>query len=547
MFIYVLLQYVFTAAVSAKTCGNAKNVVLISIDGLHHGDLDFITKNLPSSRIAQFAAGSIEYSQTLTSNPSDSFPGLAALITGGSPASHGFYYDAAYSRKLFDLKDVKCTNAGVAIFYDESVDLNDTIITGGCSSEIYSNGCGIDPANLPRNIVNGKCVPWYAHNEIRVNTIFEVAKAANVFTAWTDKHPIYEFVNGPSGAGVMDLFTPEINAVSSKDMPGTVAYDATHANAIVNWINGKDHAGNGTLAGKTNGFLIGGNFQSVSVGQKLHTTQANTTGGYLDASFTPTPTLAVQFAAVDKFIGQIVDALKATNQWSNTLMIVTAKHGQSPVDVTKWTPVSIDGPSDPLTVAAAHAGIDMANITYTNDDVMLIWLKDGTMATALYNAISKNLTAFHADSAVAYLKYGKDVFGADPATDSKVPDLVLQPNYGVIYSTSTAKDAEHGGSLADDRHVGLLVGGGVVSAGAVVASSISTQQVAASIMQALGLKPSALQAVAKEGVAVLPGLFDGCLIATSPAPTGTILHSSAKRNGGVAFATAIVFVLVHAL
>jgi len=37
---------------------------------------------------------------------SDSFPGLLALVTGGSPVSHGVFYDVSYDRTLFDPTNV---------------------------------------------------------------------------------------------------------------------------------------------------------------------------------------------------------------------------------------------------------------------------------------------------------------------------------------------------------------------------------------------------------------------------------------------------------
>ena len=51
------------------------------------------------------------------------------------------------------------------------------------------------------------------HEYVRVNTIFEVVKAHGGRTAWTDKHPSYEWTNGPSGKGVDDFYGPEINSV----------------------------------------------------------------------------------------------------------------------------------------------------------------------------------------------------------------------------------------------------------------------------------------------------------------------------------------------
>ena len=46
-----------------------------------------------------------------------------------------------------------------------------------------------------------------------MNTIFEVVRAAGGLTAWTDKHPSYEWTNGPSGKGVEDFYGPEINSI----------------------------------------------------------------------------------------------------------------------------------------------------------------------------------------------------------------------------------------------------------------------------------------------------------------------------------------------
>ncbi len=59
---------------------------------------------------------------------------------------------------------------------------------------------------------SGHCEPVYPHEFINVNTIFEVIRAHGGRTAWADKHPAYEILNGPSGEGVQDLYTPEVNS-----------------------------------------------------------------------------------------------------------------------------------------------------------------------------------------------------------------------------------------------------------------------------------------------------------------------------------------------
>jgi hypothetical protein len=45
----------------------------------------------------------------------------------------------------------------------------------------------------------------------------------------------------------------------------------------------------------------------------------------------------------------------------------------------------------------------------------------------------------------------------DPTTDSRVPDVIVQPQYGTVYTGSTAENAEHGGFSFGDTNVALIV------------------------------------------------------------------------------------------
>jgi hypothetical protein len=45
----------------------------------------------------------------------------------------------------------------------------------------------------------------------------------------------------------------------------------------------------------------------------------------------------------------------------------------------------------------------------------------------------------------------------DPAHDSRMPDIIVQPIYGTVYTTSSKKNAEHGGFSFGDTNVGLVV------------------------------------------------------------------------------------------
>src|SRR3974377_1708875 len=94
----------------AETIGSngIKHVLLISIDGMHALDfincaqgVDGVNGGIPyCPNLALLAKTGVNYLETSASMPSDSFPGLMALVTGGSPRTVGAFYDVAYDRVL---------------------------------------------------------------------------------------------------------------------------------------------------------------------------------------------------------------------------------------------------------------------------------------------------------------------------------------------------------------------------------------------------------------------------------------------------------------
>src|SRR5215472_13023692 len=288
-----------------------QHVLLISVDGLHAVDLARYIDLHPNSNLAQLSHIGVLYPNASTSRPSDSFPGLLSMVTGGTPRSTGVFYDDSYDRSL-SAPGSNCGVVGTEVVYDESIDFDSTKIDAGG---------GINPANLPLDPSKG-CTPVYPHSFLRVNTIFEVIRSAGMRTAWSDKHPAYELVNGPSGQGVDDLYTPEI-AATDGTTAGTEAYDSLKVQAILNEIDGKDHTGVHTLGVPA---IFGMNFQAVSVTQKL------AGAGYLDALGTPSPALAGALDFVDQSLGKMLNELRTQNLLTSTTIILTAKHGQSPID-----------------------------------------------------------------------------------------------------------------------------------------------------------------------------------------------------------------------
>lgn len=493
-----------------------RHVLLISVDGLHASDLSRWVAENPQLHLARLTRTGTTYANASASEPSDSFPGLLALVTGGTPKTTGVFYDNSYARNLW-APGTNCAGpAGADAVYDESIDK--TLANGDIP--LFTS---IDPALLPLGKVNGKCVPIFPHNFLQTNTVFNVAHDAGLYTAWSDKHPAYELVNGPSGDGVDDLFTPEINNVANPtgtSVQATADYDAIKVRATLNEIAGK------TADGKKRApvpAIFGMNFQAVSVGEKLvdpvksclrnPTTTCDpgyVPGAYLPGTLAFTPQMTLAMTSVDTALGAMVRALRENDLLDSTEIIISAKHGQSPIDPAKLKKIG-----DPIATILKNAGIKVAHST--TDDIDLIWLADQKQAAAAAQALNADkagantarIDTIFADGPLA------TQFG-DPLANPRTPDLIVQPIAGTIYTTSKAKVAEHGGFAADDTHVALLVvngaderdgedrGDGEDGGGRTIAAKVTTTQVAPSILAFLGLNPLSLKSVKLEGTHTLP-------------------------------------------
>src|SRR5712664_2188827 len=101
-----------------------KRVLLISVDGLHALDVARFVESHPHSALAELTHHGVTYTNARTPANSDSFPGLLALVTGGSPISHGMFYDVSYDRALFAPTNTTCSGGpGNTIVYDETIDV----------------------------------------------------------------------------------------------------------------------------------------------------------------------------------------------------------------------------------------------------------------------------------------------------------------------------------------------------------------------------------------------------------------------------------------
>ena len=452
--------------------GRVAHVLLLSIDGLHDFDIERFIATNPQSTLARLSEHARTYTNASATRPSDSFPGLLAMVTGGTPRSTGVYYDDGYDRSLAAASG-PCV-PGARVQWKQNLDVLP-----------FSFTTTINPLLLPRDPADGCVSRVWPHQFPRVNNVFEIVKAAGGRTAWSDKHPAYEFLNGPSGTGVDDLYTPEITAPSgvatTNSFALTMAYDDMKVAAIVNEINGLDHTGTtwvGTPA------LFGMNFQAVSVGQKLiekRLTGEVLVGGYVDASGEPSVALQVTLEHTDQSIGTMVSALEAQGLADSTLIIISAKHANSPVDPATLVRVN------PAVLNTIVNGVAPGLLALLSADTgPLIWLKDQTRTAEVVAAFEQpaNLAA----ARVARVLSGPELAAgfADPLTDSRAPDIILEPQPGTVYTTSATKIADHGGFGDEDVHVALLVSRTALR-NRVINDHVETRQIACTILKALDL------------------------------------------------------------
>jgi hypothetical protein len=521
-----------TARSEAAKSPPADHVLLISVDGLHQSDLAWYGKHHPNTALARLARQGIQFTNAQTPFPSDSFPGMVGQVTGGNPKTTGVYYDDSYNHALLPAGTTSCAGVkpGVEVTYFEQLDLNPLSIDAGQGLpnlpesilQMTGNPTSlIDPAQLP--VDPWTCKPVYPHQYLKVNTVFEVARQAGLRTAWSDKHPAYEILNGPSGTGVQDLFTPEINsdaptAGSSNDWTTdnalTMQYDSYKVQSVLNEIDGWNHSRTvhvGTPA------IFGMNFQTVSTAQKLPISNG-LTGGYLADGVTPGPLLSRALDYVNTQIGRFVNEIRARGLTRDTVIILSAKHGQSPQTPSALTRIP-DGPIiDALNAAwkSAHPSAGDLVAFAIDDDGVLMWLNDRSAAATSFakafllghsgvgNDISGNPKPY-TSSGLATVYAGADAaaFMGVPTGDARVPDVIGISQYGVVYTGKQGKIAEHGGDNPQDRDVPLVVSGAPIKAG-VVTSPVETTQIAPTILSLLGLDPNALQAVQIEHTATLP-------------------------------------------
>ncbi len=328
------------------------------------------------------------------------------------------------------------------------------------------------------------CAPLQPHQLLRVNTIFEVVREKIGPTAWAGEDAATtDLLRGPSGKGLAEA--------CAFDPATPTAGDHARLTAVLHWIDAKDCTGSVDAPVPA---LFGMSYSSLAAAQSAPGM------GYVDAIGSPSAGLAQAFESLDASIGRIVAELKAKGLYDSTWIVVTAPYGQSPMDQRRRRAIPIA--QIKAIVDSVHPGL-VAHIT--GGDAALIWLTDQARTPAVVKALGDASVAI----GLAEINSGTRLALTlnSPQQDSRTPDIILQPELGVLWTwPGDIAFASHGGTLDEDTHVALLVSGAQFT-GRSDPTYVPTTQLGPLLLRALGMEKFDLDALHKEHSPALPGVF----------------------------------------
>jgi arylsulfatase A-like enzyme len=237
----------------------------------------------------------------------------------------------------------------------------------------------------------------------------------------------------------------------------------------------------------------------------------------------PGPLLQSALDYVNGALQQMAETIQADGQADSTAIILTSKHGQSPLNNTQLQRID-DGPiiaGVNAAWAATHPSNQTLVVQEADDDGMLWWLSDRSQAAADFvknylwthsapavNYAGQTITVQHSGLSQIFAGQESAQYFGVSTSDPHHPDVFGISQVGTIYTTGS-KIAEHGGANPGDRDVPLVVYAPGTVQPEQSSNGVETTQVAPTILKLLGLSPNSLQAVQEEGTQVLPGIGNG--------------------------------------
>jgi hypothetical protein len=401
----------------------AARVLLFNIEGMHAFDLaNWVTAH-PQSALAELSRRGVTYTNAHTP-VADPAAGLVSIATGGTPISTGIVGNNGFDR-LLSPPGSQCAVKGAALALDKSLE---------------TAAGDLNKAKLPLDPSNG-CSPIAPHQLLRVNTIFEVVHEKIGPTAWAEENAATtDLLRGPSGKGLDDACV--FAGGSAKEA------DRRRVDAVLHWVDGRDCKGTKAMAVPS---LFGMSFEALSAAQ------ATRGRGYRDGTGALSTALNESFAFVDQSIGRVLRELKERRLYDSTWIFVTAAYGQAPVDSRTSRAISL------ARVAAVANTVKLGAVTHiSGGDAAMLWLSDPALAPAIAKAYEARAGTLGIQDVLfgARLELTLNPPGILPGQDPRMPDIVLQPQLGVLWTAPQNKAATgYGGSLDQDTHVALLVSG----------------------------------------------------------------------------------------
>jgi hypothetical protein len=170
-------------------------------------------------------------------------------------------------------------------------------------------------------------------------------------------------------------------------------YDTLKVNAILNEIDGKNHLGTNADPGSHH---LRHELPGAQRGPEAHREEQQHDRRISGCSGTPGAALLSEFQFVDASIGAFVNELKKQGLYDSTLIVITAKHGQSPIDPSRYVSQLINGTS-PVTLLSNAGYIPFSESTNnptgigpTEDDVSLVWLSNSSDTLAAVSILEAN-------------------------------------------------------------------------------------------------------------------------------------------------------------
>jgi hypothetical protein len=456
----------------------AERVILISIDGMHAVDMANWVAAHPRSALAELSARGVSYTNAHVPW-ADPAAGLVALATGGTPLTTGILGSDGYDRALSPAWS-HCQTKGAPIVIGKRIESSD------------APAGRLDASKMPLSPQHG-CTPVFPHDLLRVNNIFEVIKARGDRTAWAgESAALTDLYQGPSGHGLDEACGFERRQDGFRDnVAAGIASDKGRVAALLHWIDGKDCTGASNTPVPV---LFGMSFVSVGV--------AMTTNGmgYSDVTGTPSSGLEESLVFTDEAIGRIIQRLKDRHLYDSTWIIVTSPYGHASIDQRKRRVI----PIAELTAVVNSIQPGLA-AHVSGGDVGMIWLREPSMTQAVVKAYGDRSAALGIQEIYSGAKLGLTL--NLPDQDTRMPDIILQPELGVAWvSPADTTPATYGGMQDEDTHVALLVAGSQLT-GRVDKTWVPTSQVAPLLLRALGIEKFDLQALHREHTPALPGIF----------------------------------------